>query len=331
MGEFMTKAIVIHQYGGPEVLQWEDIDIGDPGPDEVRIKHEAVGLNFRDTYHRSGSYGVPGDRFPTIIGGDGAGTIEAVGENVSNLNVGQRVTYGNGPMGSYAQSRLMPAKFVLPLPDGIEFQTAAAMMVKGMTAQYLIRSCYPVSSGDTILIQAVAGGVGLILCQWAKHLGATVIGTVSTEEKAELAHSYGCDHAINYSEEDFAKRVREITDGEGVPVVYDGVGLSTFEGSIDSLRVRGTLVGYGNASGNFPKFDPLLLMDKGSLYFQRTSMRHFVRDRAELEQVSGEIMALVSDGTIKIEVNKTYPLEEAPQAHIDLEARKTSGSIVYIP
>jgi NADPH:quinone reductase len=327
----MTKAIVIHQYGGPEVLQWEDIDVGDPGPDEVRIKHEAVGLNFRDTYHRSGSYGVPGDKFPAIIGGDGAGTIEAIGENVTGLSAGQRVTYGNGPMGSYCQSRLMPAKNVLALPDGIEYQTAAAMMVKGMTAQYLIRQCYDVKAGDTILVQAVAGGVGLILCQWAKHLGATVIGTVSTEEKAELAQSYGCDHTINYTTEDFAKRVREITDGEGVPVAYDGVGASTFEGSIDSLRTRGTLVGYGNASGNFPKFDPLLLMDKGSLYFQRTSMKDFVRNREELEQVAGELMDLVLDGTIRIEINKTYLLQEAQQAHIDLEARKTAGSVVYLP
>jgi NADPH2:quinone reductase len=327
----MTKAIVIHQYGGPEVLQWEDIEVGDPGPDDVRIKHEAIGLNFRDTYHRSGSYGVPGDKFPAIIGGDGAGTIEAVGANVANLSVGQRVAYGSGPMGSYAQSRLMPAKFIIGLPDDIDTQTAAAMMVKGMTAQYLVRQCYDVKAGDTILIQAVAGGVGLILCQWAKHLGATVIGTVSTEEKAELARSYGCDHAINYTTEDFAKRVREITDGEGVPVAYDGVGASTFEGSIDSLRVRGTLVGYGNASGNFPKFDPLLLMDKGSLYFQRTSMKDFVRDRTDLEQMSGELMALVSNGTIKIEINKTYALQEAPQAHIDLEARKTAGSVVYLP
>ncbi len=327
----MTKAIVIHQYGGPEVLQWEDIEVGDPGPDEVRIKHEAVGLNFRDTYHRSGSYGVPGGKFPAIIGGDGAGTIEAIGENVTGLTVGQRITYGNGPMGSYSQSRLMPATNILALPDDIPFETAAAMMVKGMTAQYLLRQCYDVKAGDTILIQAVAGGVGLILCQWAKHLGATVIGTTSSEKKAELARSYGCDHVINYTTENFAERAREITDGEGVAVVFDGVGKSTFEGSIDSLRVRGTLVGYGNASGNFPKFDPLLLMDKGSLYFQRTSMRDFVRDRAELEQISGELMTLVSAGTIKIEVNKTYPLKEAPQAHIDLEARKTAGSVVYIP
>ena len=327
----MTKAIVIHKYGGPEELQWEDVEVGNPGPDEVRIKHEAIGLNFRDTYHRSGSYGVPGDKFPAIIGGDGAGTIEGVGSSVSNLIVGQRVAYGNGPMGSYSQSRLMPAEFVLALPDDIDYQTAAAMMVKGMAAQYLIRSCFDVKSDDTILIQAVAGGVGLILCQWAKHLGATVIGTVSTDEKAELAKSYGCDYTINYTTENFSKRVREITDGEGVPVVYDGVGATTFEGSIDSLRVQGKLVGYGNASGNFPKFDPFLLMDKGSLSFQRTNMNHFIRTRKELENISGELMELVQAGTIKIEIGNTYKLQNAMQAHIDLEARKTSGSVVYLP
>ena len=327
----MTKAIVIHKYGGPEELQWEDVEVGNPGPDEVRIKHEAIGLNFRDTYHRSGSYGVPGDKFPAIIGGDGAGTIEGVGSHVSNLIVGQRVAYGNGPMGSYSQSRLMPAEFVLALPDDIDYQTAAAMMVKGMAAQYLICSCFDVKSDDTILIHAVAGGVGLILCQWAKHLGATVIGTVSTDEKAELATSYGCDYTINYTTENFSKRVREITEGEGVPVVYDGVGAATFEGSIDSLRVQGKLVGYGNASGNFPKFDPFLLMDKGSLSFQRTNMNHFIRTRKELENVSGELMKLVQAGTIKIEIGNTYKLQNAMQAHIDLEARKTSGSVVYLP
>ena len=327
----MTKAIVIHKYGGPEVLQWEDVEVGNPGPDEVRIKHEAIGLNFRDTYHRSGSYGIPGNKFPAIIGGDGAGTIEGIGSRVSNLIVGQRVAYGNGPMGSYSQSRLMPAEFVLALPDDIDYQTAAAMMVKGMAAQYLIRSCFDVKSDDTILIQAVAGGVGLILCQWAKHLGATVIGTVSTDEKAELAKSYGCDYTINYTAENFSKRVREITDGEGVPVVYDGVGATTFEGSIDSLRVQGKLVGYGNASGNFPKFDPFLLMDKGSLSFQRTNMNHFIRTRKELENVSGELMELVQAGAIKIEIGNTYKLQNAMQAHIDLEARKTSGSVVYLP
>jgi NADPH2:quinone reductase len=327
----MTKAIVIHKYGGPEVLQWEDVEVGHPGHDEVRIKHEAVGLNFRDTYHRSGSYGVPGDQFPAIIGSDGAGVIEAVGSDVNHLSIGQRVAYGTGPMGSYSQSRLISAEFVLPLPDDIDHHTAAAMMVKGMTAQYLICSCFDITSGDVILIQAVAGGVGLILCQWAKHLGATVIGTVGTEAKADLAKSYGCDYVINYSCENFAERVREITDGEGVAVAYDGVGAATFEGSIDSLRVQGKLVGYGNASGNFPKFDPFLLMHKGSLSFQRTNLNHFIRTRKELENASGELMELVLAKIIKIELGNTYPLSNATQAHIDLEARKTSGSVVYFP
>jgi NADPH:quinone reductase len=327
----MTKAIIIHKYGGPEVLQWEDVKVGEPGHDEVRIRHEAIGLNFRDTYHRSGSYGVPGDQFPAILGSDGAGTIEAIGNGVNDLTVGQRVAYGNGPMGSYSQSRLMPAKFIIPLPDEIEFQTAAAMMVKGMTARYLIRSCFNVVAGDTVLIQAVAGGVGLILCQWAKHLGASVIGTVSTDEKANLAKSYGCDYAINYTTENFSKRVREITNGDGVAVVYDGVGAQTFEGSIDSLKVQGKLIGYGNASGNFPKFDPFLLMDKGSLSFQRTNLNHFVRTREDLEVFSSELMELVISGKIKIELGNTYQLQDAMQAHIDLETRKTSGSVVYLP
>ena len=327
----MTKAIVIHEYGGPEVLQWEDVTVGDPGPDDVRIRQEAIGLNFRDTYHRSGSYRIPGDKFPAIIGGDGAGVIDAVGSNVTNLAVGDRVAYGTGPMGAYAQARIIPAEFVLKLPDEITMETGCAMMVKGLTAQYLLRQCYDVKAGETILIQAAAGGVGLIMIQWAKHLGATVIGTVSTEEKADLARRYGCDHTINYTTENFAERVREITDGKGVPVAYDGVGKATFEGSIDSLAPRGFLIGYGNASGNFPAFDPILLMDRGSLYFQRTSIRDFIRDREELEQVSGELMDLVKQQIIQVEISKQYPLAEARQAHIDLQDRKTTGSVIYRP
>ena len=327
----MTKAIVIHEYGGPEVLQWEDVTVGDPGPDDVRIRQEAIGLNFRDTYHRSGSYRIPGDKFPAIIGGDGAGVIDAVGSNVTNLAVGDRVAYGTGPMGAYAQARIIPAEFVLKLPDEITMETGCAMMVKGLTAQYLLRQCYDVKAGETILIQAAAGGVGLIMIQWAKHLGATVIGTVSTEEKADLARRYGCDHTINYTTENFAERVREITDGKGVPVAYDGVGKATFEGSIDSLAPRGFLIGYGNASGNFPAFDPILLMDRGSLYFQRTSIQDFIRDREELEQVSGELMDLVKQQIIQVEISKQYPLAEARQAHIDLQDRKTTGSVIYRP
>ena len=327
----MTKAIVIHEYGGPDVLKWENVEVRDPGPGEVLIKHQAIGLNFRDTYHRSGSYKIPGDKFPAIIGSDGSGVVEAIGSDVFGLSVGDRVVYGNGPMGSYCQFRVMPAEFVLKLLDDISFQTASAMMVKGMTAQYLLKQSFKVKASDTILIQAAAGGVGLIMIQWAKFIGAKVIGTVGTDEKGGIAKNYGCDHTINYVKEDFSKRVRELTNGMGVDVVYDGVGKVTFEGSLDSLKERGFLIGYGNASGNFPKFDPLILMNKGSLYFQRTSLKNFVRNREELEQVGGELMNLVSKGIIKLEVNKTYPLRDAQQAHTDLVDRKTWGSVVYIP
>lgn len=327
----MTKAMAITKYGGPEVFDWIDIDVGAPGPGQVRVKHEAVGLNFRDTYHRSGSYQIPNVSFPAVIGSDGSGVIEALGEDVRGLSVGDRVVYCSGPMGSYCQARLMPAEYILRLPDEIAFETASAMMVKGLTARYLLRDSYDVGPENTILIQAAAGGVGLIMIQWAKLLGATVIGTVSTEEKADLAKSYGCDHTINYLTEEFPERVRDITNGEGVDVVYDGVGKVTFEGDLDCLKPRGYLIGYGNASGNFPEFDPLILMDKGSLYFQRAAMYDFVRDRSDLEIMGGELMDLVASGSIKIEVNKTYPLKEAKQAHIDLMDRKTSGSVVYNP
>lgn len=327
----MTKAIVIHEYGGPDVLKWEDVEVGNPGPNEVRIKHEAIGLNFRDTYHRSGSYKIPGDKFPAVIGSDGSGFIEAIGSNVLGFSVGDRVAYGNGPMGSYSQTRLMPAEFVLKLPNEISFETASAMMVKGMTAQYLLRQSYDVKSGDTILIQAAAGGVGLIMTQWAKHIGATVIGTVGTKEKANLAKAYGCDHIINYKTGDVPDQVRDLTNGVGVDVVYDGVGRATFRGSIESLKVRGYLIGYGNASGKFPEFDPLFLMNNGSLYFQRTNLNHFVTNREELESVSSEVMDLVAQEKIKIVINRSYLLQDARQAHIDLVDRKTSGSVVYVP
>ncbi|MBT3991465.1 MAG: quinone oxidoreductase [Rhodospirillaceae bacterium] len=327
----MSKAIILHEYGGPEVLKWEDYDPGEPGPGEVRIRHSAMGLNFRDTYHRTGSYKIPGDKFPAIIGGDGAGVIEAIGPDVTDFSVGQRVCYGNGPMGSYAQVRLFPTSHLFALPDNIPDQAGAALLVKGFTAHYLIYKTFPVQAGQTILIHAIAGGTGIIMCQLAKMIGASVIGTTSTSEKAELAKSYGCDHVINYTTESVPERVRDITDGVGVPVVYDGVGLATYEGSLDSLAVRGTLVGYGNASGNFPPVEPLDLMDKGSLYFTRTRGNHFIPDRPEMDRVAGELFDFVGSGKVKIEINKTYPLEQAPQAHIDLEARKTSGCVVYLP
>ena len=325
----MTKAIVIHEYGGPEVLKWEDVEVGEPGPGEVRVRHNSMGLNFRDIYNRNGSYGVPGDKFPSIIGSDGAGVIEAVGDGVEDFKVGDRIAYGTGPAGSYSESRVIPTAPLVRLPDAIDDKIASAIMVKGTTARNLIRSCYPVSAGETILIHAISGGVGIIMCQWAKHLGATVIGTTSTDEKAELARSYGCDHAIPY--ENFAERVKEITDGKGVPVIYDGVGAATYEEDLDCLAQRGYLIGYGNASGNFPKVEPLDLMHKGSLYVQRMSGQHFNRNREELSETIDEMFGLIIGGDIKIEVIQEYKLEDARQAHIDLEARKTSGSVIYTP
>jgi len=324
----MSKAILIHEYGGPEVLKWEDHDPGNPVQGQVRIRQSAAGLNFRDVYHRNGSYGVPGNKFPAVIGGDGAGVIEAVGIGVEDFRVGDRVAYGNGPMGSYTEVRNFPAENLFKLPDAVEEKTAAALLVKGFTARYLIHDCYPVGPNDTILVHSISGGTGLIMCQWAKRLGARVIGTVSTEEKAALAESYGCDHVILYKE-DVAARVRELTDGEGVPVVYDGVGKDTFETSLDCLRVRGYLVGYGNASGNFPVFDPLTLMQKGSLYFTRVSGRDFAFGREHMVNVANEMFSMVMEGDLRLEVNTTYALSDAQQAHRDLEARKTTGSVVY--
>lgn len=325
----MVKAIVLHEYGGPEVLKWEDVEVGDPGPYEVRIRHTAVGLNYRDVYHRNGNYGVP--EFPAVIGGDGAGVIEAVGADVTGFGVGQRVAYGNGAMGSYAQSRLFTTDHLLALPDGVTDETAAALLVKGYTSYALINRAYPVKSGDTILIHAVAGGCGLIMCQMAKDLGATVIGTTSTAEKAELARSVGCDHVIAYTNEEFSVRVREITGGEGVAAVYDGVGAATYVGSLDSLRHCGVLVAYGNASGNFPPVDPFDLMRRGSLFYTRVNSSFYFNGAKDIAQVGEELFDLVEAGKVKVIINKTYPLEDAGQAHRDLEARKTSGSVVYIP
>ena len=325
----MPKAIVIHEYGGPEVLKWEDHDPGEPGPGELRIRHNAMGLNYRDVYHRNGSYGVPGDEFPAVIGSDGAGVVEAVGAEVSEFKAGDRVAYGTGPMGSYAEVRNFPERFALPIPDDVEDRIAAAMVVKGLTAHNLIRTCYEVKAGETILIHAVAGGVGLIACQWAAALGATVIGTASSEEKAKMARAHGCHHVIDYTTENFAERVNEITDGAGVPVIFDGVGAATYEGDLECLAPLGFLIGYGNASGNFPKVEPLDLMHKGSLYFQRISGNHFNTTRETLLSTINEMFDLVRDGTIDIEIGGTYPLREARQAHIDLEGRKTKGSVVY--
>ncbi len=325
----MTKAIRIHQTGGPEILQWEEVGVGEPGPGEIRIRHTAIGLNYLDTYVRSGLY--PVQKFPCILGSEAAGVIEAVGPEVDGLDVGQRIAYAGGSMGAYAEGRLLAARLAVPLPDAIADQTAAGMMLKGMTAHYLIRSIYPVGPGDTILIHAAAGGVGLIVCQWAKHLGATVIGTVGSDEKAELARRHGCDHPINYRRENFTQRVLEITDGRGLPVVYDSIGKDTFEGSLDCLRRRGIMVTFGNSSGPVPPFSPSILNAKGSLMLTRPTLVHFVETRDELLATAGDLFAVVEAGRVKIEINQTHALSDAAQAHRDLEARKTTGSTVLLP
>ena len=324
----MVQAIRFHEVGGPEVLRWESIDVGAPGPGQAWVRHEAVGLNFIDTYHRSGLYPLP---LPSGIGLEGAGTVEAVGEGVNNVKVGDRVAYAGGPPGAYAEGRCMPAAPLLVLPAGIDFRTGAAMMLQGLTSAYLLRKTYRVQPGDVVLIHAAAGGVGLIACQWAKALGATVIGTTSSEAKAELARAHGADHIIFYNREDVAQRVREITGGEGVAVVYDGVGKDTFMGSLDSLRVRGTMVSFGNASGPVAPFDPLLLSQKGAIFITRPTLAHHTAKRAELEELGGELFDMVVSGKVKIEVNQTYALKDVAQAHRDLEARKTTGSTILLP
>jgi NADPH2:quinone reductase len=294
----------------------------------VRIRHEAVGLNYIDTYHRSGLYPLP---LPSGLGLEGAGVVEAVGAGVGDLAPGDRVAYAGGPVGAYSQLRCLPAAQLLKLPDSIDFRRGAAMMLQGLTSAYLLRRTYRVQPGDTVLIHAAAGGVGLIACQWAKALGATVIGTVSTEAKAELARQHGCDHIIFYTREDVAARVRELTGGEGVPVVYDGVGKDTFAGSLDSLRVRGMLVTFGNASGPAPQFDPQLLAKKGSLFFTRPTLAHYTARRDELLELGRELFAVVASGQVRIEIGQTYALADAATAHRDLEARRTTGSTILLP
>ncbi len=325
----MTKAIRIHQPGGPENLIWEDVEVGTPGPGEVLIRHTAVGLNYIDVYHRTGLYPL-GD-LPAVIGLEGAGEVAETGPGVTTVKTGQRVAYASPPAGAYAEARLMPAARLTILPDGIEDKQAAAMMLQGMTAQYLLRRTYRVAAGDAVLIHAAAGGVGLIACQWAKHLGATVIGTVGTEEKAELAQAMGCDHAIVYSREDFAERVRDITGGEGVAVVYDSVGQATFEGSLDCLRPLGMMVSYGNASGPVPPFEPAMLAAKGSLFLTRPSLMTYTARDEDLAASARELLDVVEAGHVKVTDNQTYPLKDAARAHADLEGRKTTGSTVLIP
>ena len=324
----MVQAIRFHETGGPEVLRWESVDVGAPGAGQARVRHEAVGLNFIDTYHRTGLYPLP---LSSGLGLEGAGVVEAVGEGVANVVPGDRVAYAGGPPGAYSEARCMPADRLLKLPDSLDFKTGAAMMLQGLTSAYLLRRTYRVQPGDTVLIHAAAGGVGLIACQWAKAIGATVIGTPSSEAKAELARAHGADHIIFYNREDVAKRVREITGGEGVAVVYDGVGKDTFMGSLDSLRTCGMMVSFGNASGPVAPFDPLLLSQKGSIFITRPTLMHYTAKRTELESLGAELFDVVTAGKVKIEVNQTYALKDAAQAHRDLEARKTTGSTILLP
>jgi NADPH2:quinone reductase len=325
----MSKAIRIHKYGGPEVLCWEDVDVGEPGPGQLRICQAAVGLNYIDVYHRTGLYPLPS--LPWTLGMEGAGRIEAVGEGVTEFRVGDRVAYASPPVGAYAEVRLIPADRVVALPETIDDQTAAAMMLQGMTAQYLLRRTYRVQPGDAILLHAAAGGVGLIVSQWARQLGALVIGTVGSDEKAEIARAHGCHHAIVYSRENFVDRVREITNGQGVAVVYDSVGKETFMGSLDCLRPLGMMVSFGNASGPVPPFEPGMLAAKGSLFLTRPTLMTYTAKREDLVATAAELFEVVAIGVVKIEVRQTYPLAETAQAHRDLEARKTTGSTVLLP
>ena len=323
----MAHAIRIHQHGGPEVMQWESVDVPAPGPGQVRLKQHAVGVNYIDTYQRSGLYKM---QLPFTPGSEGAGEVVAVGSGVADFKVGDRGAYA-GAIGGYAEERVMPADRLVKLPNSIDYKTAAAMMLQGMTVRYLLRQTYKVGPGTTMLLHAAAGGIGLIASQWAKHLGATVIGTVSSPEKAELARAHGCAHVINYKTEDFVKRTRELTNGQGVDVVYDGVGKDTYPGSLDCLKPLGLWVTFGNASGAIANFDILSLSAKGSLYATRPTLQTYVAKREDLLANANELFDVVSKGIVKIAVNHTYPLKDAAQAHRDLEGRKTTGSIVLLP
>ena len=320
----MPHAIRVHEVGGPEVLKWEEVDVGEPGPGQVRIRQEAAGLNYIDVYHRTGLYPLP---LPFTPGVEGAGVVEAIGPDVISLTVGDRVAYG-GPIGGYAETRLIAADRLVKLPDSIGTEQAAAMMLQGLTAYMLLRAIHRVAPGDTILIHAAAGGVGLIVCQWAKALGATVIGTVGSDEKAELARAHGCDHPIVYTRQDYVAEVFRITDGKKASVVYDSIGRDTFMQSLDCLQPRGLMVSFGNASGLPDPFEPGLLLAKGSLFLTRPSMSHYFASREELEIGAGELFDIVADGTVKIEVKQRFPLKGAAEAHRALEGRKTSGSTV---
>ena len=324
----MSQAIRFHQHGGPEVLQLEDVATGQPGPGEVLLRHSAIGINFIDTYQRGGLYPVS---LPSGLGSEAAGTVLAVGEGVSHVAVGDRVAYAGGPLGAYSSERLIPAAVLVKLPDHISDEVAACVMLQGMTVEYLIRRTFAVQPGMTVLWHAAAGGVGQIAVQWLHALGVNVIGTVGSAAKGELARQLGCQHVINYNQEDVVARVREITGGQGVPVVYDSVGKSTFEMSLNSLAPRGTFVSFGNASGAVPAFEPLLLSQKGSLFFTRPKLGDYVASRSELEASAQALFARIGDGSIKVTPSARYALADAAQAHRDLESRRTTGSLILLP
>lgn len=324
----MAKAIRVHEYGGPEVMRYEDVTVPEPGPGQIRVRQSAIGVNFIDIYFRSGAYKVP--QLPFTPGNEGAGTVVSVGEGVTAFRAGERVAYGSAA-GTYAEEVVINASAAVHLAEGVEDTTAAAMMLKGLTAEYLLHRTYRVKAGDTILFHAAAGGVGLIACQWAKHLGATVIGTVGSEEKAELARANGCDHVILYRDEDFAARVKEITGGKGVPVVYDGVGRDTFPASLDCISPLGLFVSFGSASGPVDDFSLALLGQKGSLYATRPSLFAHAGQRETLDAMAENLFSVVASGGVKIPVHAKAKLADAPQVHTDLASRKTTGATVMIP
>ncbi len=324
----MTKAIRIKETGAPDVMEYIDVDLPAPGTGEVLVRHMACGLNFIDVYFRTGLYPQP---LPGSLGMEGAGVIEAVGENVTHVKVGDRVAYAGRPLGAYAEARVMPADILVKLPESISFETAAAMMLQGLTVQYLFRRAFRLQGGETILFHAAAGGVGLIACQWARALGVTMIGTVGSDEKAALAKANGCVHTINYNKENFVERVKEITGGKGVPVVYDSIGKDTFIGSLDCLSPLGMMVSFGSASGAVPPFGLNELATRGSLFITRPSLFNYTAKRDDLETMAAELFGMVESGKIKIDINQRYALKDVAQAHRDLESRKTTGSSILIP
>jgi NADPH2:quinone reductase len=324
----MVKAIRFAAFGGPEVLRLEEVSLPPPGAGEVRVRHSVIGLNFVDIYQRSGLYPV---KLPSGLGGEAAGIVEAAGADAQGFTPGMRVAYGTGPLCAYAEAANVPARVLVKIPDGISDETAAAMMLKGMTAEYLLRRTYAVKRGDTIVFHAASGGVGLIACQWAAHLGATVIGVVGSRDKEKLARAHGCAHVVVSSEDDIAQRVREITGGKGVPVVYDSVGKATFMASLDCLKPRGLLVSFGNASGPVTGVDLGILTAKGSLYVTRPSLRDYAAERAELEASAQALFDVVQQGAVKIEIRQRYALKDVAKAHTDLAARRTTGASILIP